>query len=73
MTFSENLFELRRKRQLTQTAVADAVGSTLRAYQRYEYGERTPPMDVLIALADFYDISLDELVCRKREKQDVSL
>ena len=32
-----------------------------------EYGERTPSMEVLIALADLYDISLDELVCRKRK------
>ena len=65
MTFSENLLKLRKQRGLAQTAVAESVGLTVRAYQRYEYGERTPSMEVLIALADLYDISLDELVCRK--------
>lgn len=33
-------------------------------YQRYEYGERSPSFDCLIALADFYDVSLDYLVGR---------
>ena len=67
MTFSENLLKLRKQRGLAQTAVAESVGLTVRAYQRYEYGERTPSMEGLNALADLYDISLDELVCRKRK------
>ena len=37
---------------------------SLRGYQNYEHGLREPKMSALIALADFYDISLDELVCR---------
>ena len=73
MTFSENLLKLRKQRGLAQTAVAESVGLTVRAYQRYEYGERTPSMEVLIALADLYDISLDELVCRKRKSKNVHL
>jgi transcriptional regulator with XRE-family HTH domain len=40
---------------------------TVRAYQAYEYGKSEPRMSTLIALADFYDLSLDELVCRKAE------
>ena len=38
MTFSENLLNLRKQRGLAQTAVAESVGLTVRAYQRYEYG-----------------------------------
>jgi len=37
---------------------------SLRAYQNYERGQREPKINAAIALADFYDISLDELVCR---------
>lgn len=37
---------------------------SLRAYQNYEWGLREPKMAALVALADFYNISLDELVCR---------
>ena len=65
MTFAEKLFVLRKERGLTQTEVAKELGIVVRAYQRYEYGDRTPPMETLIALADLYDISLDELVCRE--------
>lgn len=42
---------------------------SLRAYQNYERGLREPKMTALIALADFYDISLDELVCREWPKE----
>ena len=66
MTFSENLATLRNGRGLSQKEVAIAIGAGVRAYQRYEYGEREPQLSVLIALADFYNISLDELVCRQR-------
>ena len=33
-------------------------------YQRYEYGEREPSFQKLIALADYFDVSLDYLVGR---------
>ena len=66
MTFSENLLRLRTGKGLSQKELSDATGITMRAYQRYEYGEREPRLSTLLALADFYNISLDELVCRQR-------
>lgn len=66
MKFHEHLLALREKGSLTQEAVAIGAGLSLRAYQNYERGLREPKMTALIALADFYDLSLDELVCRKR-------
>lgn len=66
MKFSEHLVFLREKKGVLQKAVAEIAGVSLHTYQRYEYGEREPQLSALIALADFYDISLDELVCRKR-------
>jgi len=33
-------------------------------YQRYEYGTREPAHKNLIALADYFDVSLDYLVGR---------
>lgn len=68
MTFSEHLLYLRKQKRLKQTDVADAVGVTERGYRNYELGLREPPLSTLIALADFYDLSLDELVCRERSK-----
>ena len=67
MDFAKHLLQLRVERYLTQPEVAAAVGLSLRAYQNYERGLREPKMTALIALADFYDIPLDELVCRQRD------
>jgi len=64
MDFCENLMDLRKRACLTQSQVAKGAGMGYRSYQNYEYGLREPKMSALIALADFYDISLDELVCR---------
>ncbi len=66
MTFSEHLLELRKAHGLKQTEVAAQIGISWRGYQNYELGLREPKMSVLVALADFYDLSLDELICRER-------
>ena len=66
MTFAEHLAFLREKREISQKDLANIIGISTHAYQRFEYAEREPRLSVLIALADFYDISLDELVCRER-------
>ncbi len=66
MTFSENLVQLRKKHHYKQSDVSDGAGLSLRGYQNYERGLREPQLSALIALADFYDLSLDELVGRER-------
>ena len=64
MTFSSRLKEIRSARNLSQKTVAEAVGMAPMAYQRYEYGTREPAFSKLIALADFFAVSLDYLVGR---------
>lgn len=64
MTFPERLLYLRQSRKLTQKDVYSAVGMSALGYQRYEYGQREPAFQKLIALADFFDVSLDYLVGR---------
>ena len=66
MTLQKHLIQLRKERGLKQTEVAERIGISWRGYQNYELGLREPKLANLIALADFYDISLDELVCRER-------
>lgn len=64
MEFQDRLKSLRVSRGFTQKQVYEAVGMSPIGYQRYEYGEREPAYGKLIALADFYDVSLDYLVGR---------
>ncbi len=63
-TFSQRMEELRKKKGLSQRAVAEAVGITSRTYQRYEAGEREAAVSTLIRMADFYDVTVDYLVGR---------
>ncbi|WP_298033015.1 helix-turn-helix domain-containing protein [uncultured Dysosmobacter sp.] len=70
MTFPENLLKLRKAAGLSQTALASKIGISWRTYQTYERGEREPSLSTLVALADLYDISLDELVCRTLKQKE---
>ena len=62
--FSERLIELREKNKLSQAEAAKEFGVVVRAYQRYEYGEREPRLSTFIRMADFYGVSLDYLAGR---------
>ena len=67
MTFEEKLKELRNKTGLNQTKTAEALGITLRQYQRFELGEQRPGYDNLIKIADHFAVSLDWLTGRSEE------
>lgn len=56
--------KIRLERGFTQKQVADGIGISEVGLQNYENGRRKPAFDVLISLADFYDVSLDYLVGR---------
>ncbi|MFR7473218.1 MAG: helix-turn-helix domain-containing protein [Christensenellales bacterium] len=58
------LKELRLAKSMTLKAMADMLGMVQRNYQRYETGEVDPPLSKAIALADYFNVSLDYLVGR---------
>lgn len=62
--FSENLVAIRKAKNIRQTDAASAAGISVRGYQYYEKDEKEPTLSVLVALADFFDVSLDYLVGR---------
>ena len=61
---AERLLFLRQKGNLTQEAVADAIGITVRTYIRYEKGEREPVASLLSVIADYYGVTADYLLGR---------
>ncbi len=67
--FSTQLRKIRKERKLTQKQLAIEIGASERGIQQYELGERKPAFDVLIALADFFDVSLDYLAGRSDDPQ----
>ncbi len=64
MNFPEKLVFLRNSKGIMQKDLVKELGFNLHTYQRFEYGQQEPRMSALIALANFYGISLDELTCR---------
>ena len=61
----QRLEDLRVDHDLTQQDVADILGCKREVYRRYEKGTRTIPVDFLIKLADYYNVSIDYIVGRK--------
>lgn len=59
------LKELRKNEELTQQNFADILNISRVNYTRYETGKVRPDYETLIKIADFYQISLDELLGRK--------
>ena len=61
---SNRLIKLKKDKNLLQKDIAKDVNLSLREYQYYERGQREPTASVLIALADYFDVSIDYLVGR---------
>ena len=61
---NKRLQHLKATRNLLQKDIAKGSNLSLRGYQNYERGQREPNADVLIALADYFDVSIDYLVGR---------
>lgn len=62
--YGERLKKLRKERKIPQQTLADLIGIKIRGYQLYESEDTEPKIAALIALADFYDVSIDYLVGR---------
>ena len=58
------LRQLRRSRGYTQVSLQMKTGIEQSLLSKYETGERIPPTETLIKLADLYDVSIDYLLGR---------
>ena len=68
-TFGERLKELRKSKKLKQIDMSEFLGITSRNYQDYEYGKVDPPTSKTIALADYFEVSLDYLTGRTDKRE----
>ncbi len=71
--FDDRLKNLRLEKHLNMKQTAQRLGIPYTTYVGYEKNEREPNSEVLIALADFFNCSVDYLVGRSEEKIDESL
>lgn len=59
-----NLKKLRKEKGLTQISVQMKTGIEQALLSKFENEERIPPTDTLIRLAEFYNVSMDYIMCR---------
>lgn len=67
MKLEENLQKFRKLKGLSQEELAEECQISRQAIAKWESGESIPTIEKLIFLADFYKVSLDELVGRKTD------
>lgn len=62
MTYQERIRALREDNDLKQKDLAKLLGVAQTTYSQYEVGSRPLPIDYLIALCKFYNVSADYLL-----------
>lgn len=61
---AERLKELRTEKLLTLKQLSNELGIPLQTYANYEHGTREPPIDLLISMCDYFEVSADYLIGR---------
>lgn len=64
INFNARLKSIRKASNATQKQVAIAINTSEQNYQRYERGTQQPTLPTLVALADYFNVSIDYLVGR---------
>ena len=66
---ADRLVELRKEHKLSQEALAEKLGLSRQSISKWERAEASPDTDNLIALAEVYGITLDELLGNNEPKE----
>lgn len=64
-----NLKRLRKEKGYTQIALQMKTGIEQALLSKFENGERVPPTETLVKLAEFYDVSIDYILCRTDKRE----
>ena len=68
----EFLKELRKEKGLTQEQLAEKLNVSRRTVSRWETGNNLPDLDVLIEMADYYEVDLRELLDGERKSEEMN-
>ncbi len=62
LMFKDNLIALRKIKNLSQDELAEKINVSRQTVSKYETGESFPDIEKAAAIAELFDVSLDELV-----------
>ena len=65
MEFNNKLYELRKKKGLSQEELANRLNVSRQTISKWEVGDSTPDMEKLAAISELFQVSLEELVLDK--------
>ena len=65
------LKELRKEKNLTQEQLAEKLNVSSRTVSRWETGSNMPDIGMLVEIADFYDVSIPEIICGERKSENM--
>ena len=65
MVFSQRLQQLREKKGISRKVLSELCGLHSDAVRRYELGEDEPTLHSLVAIAEYFEVSVDYLLGRK--------
>ena len=65
----QRMQDLRTDADMSQKQLSEILHISQRSYSHYETGSRNIPVEMLIRLANYYDISVDYLVGRTDKKE----
>jgi len=72
MALSEKLYTLRKKSGLSQEQLAEQLSVSRQAISKWESGQSVPESDKLLAISNYFDISLDYLMKEDEEPKEIS-
>ncbi|MBR2834360.1 MAG: helix-turn-helix transcriptional regulator [Coriobacteriales bacterium] len=65
------LKELRKEKNLTQESLAEQLNVSNRTVSRWETGSNMPDISMLVELADFYEVSIPEIINGERKSENM--
>lgn len=65
--------DLREDHDLKQVELAKKINMNTTTYQRYERGEREIPLNIAIIIADYYNVSIDYIAGRTKNKGGIGI
>ena len=66
-SFSVRLRDLRNSKGLTMAQLAEAIGTTKATISNFENAQRNPSLEMLIKIADYFNVSIDFMVGRTND------
>lgn len=67
MNFGKTIYDLRKQKGITQEELAAELGITAAAVSKWEKGYSLPDILMLCSLADYFDVTADELLGRTKQ------